>query len=452
MTHTEALQMARGALEIGRDCAAEVAQRLHTELAGYRQHKHDAADAGVAKIDAAIAALDALQSAQPATHTEALRALLSAVDMLTYPGEDQPQDPEPWGDWNNGNGDLCGPAMAAAIARARKALAQPNAPSAQTGGSPEHMLQDLSRELSRWLADKPDARLHAREAAAAIAAQPSAPSVCNEGLDAHRFGYSATDDIADRIGNALTAPECHRLREWAVIGPVQRAAVESFAEMVQPSAPADLAALIDAYGRAAADVAVTGHESAKAYAALARSNLLDAIAQPSAPSAEPAIDVLEQCAALVDALRRKLTGTTAKAAASECAMQIRNLRAPTAPAPAQAEPVAWANSASLTSARISRERGGPFDRFNCSEGRTCYHDTPLYAAPPAAAAPPQPLTGELPDGIRVPLHKLWADAGYLVGRAIDGNRDLAVHRIKAMCDEVERAIRAHGITPAKEQP
>lgn len=86
------------------------------------------------------------------THTEALRALLSAVDMLTYPGEDQPQDPEPWGDWNNGNGDLCGPAMAAAIARARKALAQ-----------------------------------------------PSAPSVCNEGLDAHRFGYSATNVAGNRL-------------------------------------------------------------------------------------------------------------------------------------------------------------------------------------------------------------------------------------------------------------
>ena len=110
------------------------------------------------------------------THTEALRALLSAVDMLTYPGEDQPQDPEPWGDWNNGNGDSCGPAMAAAIAQAREALVQPSAP-------------------------------------------------------------SATDDIADRIINALTAPECHRLREWAAIGPVQRAAVESFAEMVQDSAP-----------------------------------------------------------------------------------------------------------------------------------------------------------------------------------------------------------------------
>jgi len=50
--------------------------------------------------------------------------------------------------------------------------------------------------------------------------------------------------------------------------------------------------------------------------------------------------------------------------------------------------------------------------------------------------------GSLPDVIRVPLHKLWADAGYLVGRARDGDVDLAVHRIKALCDEVERATLA----------
>ena len=65
----------------------------------------------------------------------------------------------------------------------------------------------------------------------------------------------------------------------------------------------------------------------------------------------------------------------------------------------------------------------------------------LSAAPRPPAAQ-QPVTqGELPDDIRVPLHKLWADAGYLVGRACDGERDMAVHRIKALCDEVERAVR-----------
>ena len=45
----------------------------------------------------------------------------------------------------------------------------------QTGGSAEHMLQDQSRDLSRWLSNQPGARLHATEAAAAIA-PASAPS------------------------------------------------------------------------------------------------------------------------------------------------------------------------------------------------------------------------------------------------------------------------------------
>jgi hypothetical protein len=89
----------------------------------------------------------------------------------------------------------------------------------------------------------------------------------------------------------------------------------------------------------------------------------------------------------------------------------------------------------------------------------CQRDQPTrdmvraFARAAIAAAHPQqparvPLTGELPDSIRVPLHRLWADAGYLVGRAKTGNTDLAVHTIRALCDEVERAIRAAGIVPA----
>jgi hypothetical protein len=35
---------------------------------------------------------------------------------------------------------------------------------------------------------------------------------------------------ADRISAALDAAGCERLREWAAIGPVQRAAVEAFAD------------------------------------------------------------------------------------------------------------------------------------------------------------------------------------------------------------------------------
>lgn len=68
---------------------------------------------------------------------------------------------------------------------------------------------------------------------------------------------------------------------------------------------------------------------------------------------------------------------------------------------------------------------------------------------------PQPIAAgdpsQLPDSIRVPLHRLWADAGYLVARAVQGDSELAVHTIKALCDEVERAVRAD-LTPAPAQP
>jgi hypothetical protein len=56
------------------------------------------------------------------------------------------------------------------------------------------------------------------------------------------------------------------------------------------------------------------------------------------------------------------------------------------------------------------------------------------------AAEPVPFK-ELPDAIRVPLHRIWSDAGYLIGRAKLGDTDLAVHTIKALVDEVERAVR-----------
>lgn len=68
-----------------------------------------------------------------------------------------------------------------------------------------------------------------------------------------------------------------------------------------------------------------------------------------------------------------------------------------------------------------------------------------FALSAQAAPAPEPsaqAVAELPDEIRVPLHRLWADAGYLIGRAKTGDTDLAVHTIKALCDELERAIRA----------
>jgi hypothetical protein len=48
------------------------------------------------------------------------------------------------------------------------------------------------------------------------------------------MNLNSTDGVpavpADRIRAALAAPGCERLREWAAVGPVQRAAVEAFAD------------------------------------------------------------------------------------------------------------------------------------------------------------------------------------------------------------------------------
>ena len=64
----------------------------------------------------------------------------------------------------------------------------------------------------------------------------------------------------------------------------------------------------------------------------------------------------------------------------DAAAELRRLSAIEAELKAikEAEPVAWANSSRLISATISRERGGPFDTFTCSEGKNPYHTIPLY--------------------------------------------------------------------------
>lgn len=44
------------------------------------------------------------------------------------------------------------------------------------------------------------------------------------------LGLPLNDGLGWDINRALFAGECQRLAEWALIGPVQRAALESFAE------------------------------------------------------------------------------------------------------------------------------------------------------------------------------------------------------------------------------
>lgn len=49
-----------------------------------------------------------------------------------------------------------------------------------------------------------------------------------------RLGATPAPAPSDRISTALCAPGCERLYEFAAVGPVQRAAVESFADVLLP--------------------------------------------------------------------------------------------------------------------------------------------------------------------------------------------------------------------------
>jgi hypothetical protein len=51
----------------------------------------------------------------------------------------------------------------------------------------------------------------------------------NQNHDADE-GRRSTEQLGPLVNRALFADECQRLAEWALIGPVQRAALESFAE------------------------------------------------------------------------------------------------------------------------------------------------------------------------------------------------------------------------------
>ncbi len=113
----------------------------------------------------------------------------------------------------------------------------------ETGSQPG-LLQDDSRKLTDWLASKPDARLHAREAAAAIkqerAVEPEAPTLAqlNSACMSYRHDFGLMED-----------EERERLRwaakEWL------RAWRKEVAWAAHPSPPADT--LAEAHGEPAHD-------------------------------------------------------------------------------------------------------------------------------------------------------------------------------------------------------
>ena len=81
--------------------------------------------------------------------------------------------------------------LRAALARSGQAASgsSQGARSDERTGWPPGLLQDDSRELSRALASKPDAMVHARDAVAKIG-QPEAPTAAPLERDAHRGGSS----------------------------------------------------------------------------------------------------------------------------------------------------------------------------------------------------------------------------------------------------------------------
>lgn len=52
----------------------------------------------------------------------------------------------------------------------------------------------------------------------------------NDDLSAAARGSDLSDGLGPAVKSAMLDPACQRLRDWALIGPVQRAEIESFAE------------------------------------------------------------------------------------------------------------------------------------------------------------------------------------------------------------------------------
>lgn len=76
---------------------------------------------------------------------------------------------------------------------------------------------------------------------------------------------SDSDQLGLEVNRALFAPACQRLSEWALIGPAQRAALESFAERLLAAERERSADLCDAVASVCAE-SCTGARKAAAVA------------------------------------------------------------------------------------------------------------------------------------------------------------------------------------------
>lgn len=80
----------RAALLTGLCAAEQVATELHASLKGYLQHKHDAVDADVAEIKAAIALLDSIEQAPDAEQGAGMAGQVQwepAFDVMSWDQE-----------------------------------------------------------------------------------------------------------------------------------------------------------------------------------------------------------------------------------------------------------------------------------------------------------------------------------------------------------------------------
>lgn len=55
----------------------------------------------------------------------------------------------------------------------------------------------------------------------------------DQGTNAADSGSELSEGLGPAVKSALLDPACQRLRDWAQIGPAQRAEIESFAERLQ---------------------------------------------------------------------------------------------------------------------------------------------------------------------------------------------------------------------------